>query len=187
MAKRNAHWTSEQLAEIKRIQRTSGVSRKTAIREMQAAAKEQAKAPRKPAKKRVARDVKMAAANHRSEVNIHAQAEQIAAAKNNADAKKAAARLKGDPKAPLPPSVVSANRREGLRLFAIAGKPKKQDFIRVYGEKGDRWTWEQRAKAVGLATAEEAAKMFPEMLAAKCGGTTTTATTAAPQKAAENA
>ena len=189
MAKRNAHWTSEQLAEIKRIQRTSGVSRKTAIRKMQAAAKEQAKAAKKSANKRLAHDVKMAAANDPSELNVRAQAEQTAAAaksKNNADAKKPA-KPKAEPKTPLPPSVVSANRREGLRLFALAGKPKKQDFVTVYGDKGDRWTWEQRAKAVGLATAEEAAEEFPSMLAAKSGATTTTATTAAPQKAAKNA
>jgi hypothetical protein len=40
-----------------------------------------------------------------------------------------------------------ANIAEGTRLFALAGRPTKQQFILVYGEKGPRMTWSERAKA----------------------------------------
>jgi len=40
---KKTNWTTEQEAEINRIQRTTGVTRKTAIRKMRAAAKVQAK------------------------------------------------------------------------------------------------------------------------------------------------
>jgi len=56
-------------------------------------------------------------------------------------------------------------RAEGLRLFALAGRPKKQQFIAVFGQHGDRQTWDQRAAAVGLASAEEAATRFQSLLA----------------------
>ena len=55
-------------------------------------------------------------------------------------------------------------RAEGLRLFVLAGKPKKSDFIRVFGKKGPAWTWEQRAKQAGLASAEECAASFQSLL-----------------------
>jgi hypothetical protein len=42
---------------------------------------------------------------------------------------------------------VSANRSEGLRLFKLAGRPSKADFVAVYGPNGPKWTWEQRAAA----------------------------------------
>ncbi len=45
-------------------------------------------------------------------------------------------------------------RSEGLRLYKLSGRPKKQDFIHVYGKPGVAWTWERRAQAVGLASAE---------------------------------
>lgn len=38
-------------------------------------------------------------------------------------------------------------RAEGLRLFRLAGRPGKQDFIKVYGPNGPKMTWEQRAEA----------------------------------------
>jgi len=56
-------------------------------------------------------------------------------------------------------------RSEGLRLYKLSGRPKKQDFIHVYGKPGVAWTWERRAQAVGLASAEEAAEKFQAMLA----------------------
>jgi hypothetical protein len=40
-----------------------------------------------------------------------------------------------------------ANRSEGIRLFKLAGRPTKEQFIRVYGERGPKMTWEQRAAA----------------------------------------
>jgi hypothetical protein len=48
---------------------------------------------------------------------------------------------------PLPKSVVSQNRSDGLRLFKLAGRPTKEEFRLVYGEKGPLMTWGQRAAA----------------------------------------
>ena len=39
------------------------------------------------------------------------------------------------------------NRSEGIRLFQLAGRPTKEQFIRVYGERGPKMTWEERAAA----------------------------------------
>ena len=50
---------------------------------------------------------------------------------------------------------------EGRRLFALAGRPTKAQFAKVYGPKGPKMTWEQRAKA-GVD-----AKHFQEALKAK--------------------
>jgi hypothetical protein len=36
---------------------------------------------------------------------------------------------------------------EGTRLFALAGRPTKAQFVKVYGAKGPTMTWAQRAKA----------------------------------------
>lgn len=41
----------------------------------------------------------------------------------------------------------AVNRSEGIQLFKIAGRPTKEQFIRVYGERGPKMTWEQRAAA----------------------------------------
>jgi hypothetical protein len=65
---------------------------------------------------------------------------------------------------PLPKSVVSQNRSEGLRLFKLAGRPTKEEFCLVYGDKGPLMTWDQRA-AAGVA-----AKKFQTALAAKQAG-----------------
>ncbi len=40
---------------------------------------------------------------------------------------------------------VGANRSEGIRLFQLAGRPTAEQFIRVYGERGPKMTWEERA------------------------------------------
>jgi len=56
------------------------------------------------------------------------------------------------------------NRAEGLRLFRLAGRPSKKDFIKVYGPDGPKMTWEQRAKA-GVP-----AEKFRAALAAKHAG-----------------
>jgi hypothetical protein len=40
-----------------------------------------------------------------------------------------------------------ANRSEGIRLFQLAGRPSAEQFIRVYGERGPKMTWEERAAA----------------------------------------
>ena len=54
-----------------------------------------------------------------------------------------------------------AHIAEGTRLFALAGRPTKAQFIKVYGPQGPKMTWEQRAKA-GVD-----AKHFQETLKAK--------------------
>ena len=56
---------------------------------------------------------------------------------------------------------VSMNRAEGLRLFKVAGRPTREQVILVYGERGPRWTWAERAKA-GVS-----AKQFQAALEAK--------------------
>lgn len=71
--------------------------------------------------------------------------------------------------APAPKTEAGAARSEGLRLYKLAGRPTKSQFIRVYGKDGAKWTWEQRAKHAELSSAEEAAKKFQSMLAAKVG------------------
>ena len=50
---------------------------------------------------------------------------------------------------------------EGTRLFALAGRPTKAQFIKVYGQRGPQMTWAERAKA-GVD-----AKHFQEALKAK--------------------
>ncbi len=54
-----------------------------------------------------------------------------------------------------------AHIAEGARLFALAGRPTKAQFVKVYGPQGPKMTWEQRAKA-GVD-----AKHFQEVLKAK--------------------
>ncbi len=54
-----------------------------------------------------------------------------------------------------------AHIAEGTRLFALAGRPTKAQFVKVYGPQGPRMTWEQRAKA-GVD-----ARHFQEALKAK--------------------
>ena len=55
-------------------------------------------------------------------------------------------------------------RAEGLRLFRLAGRPSKQDFVKVYGPNGPKLTWAQRA-AAGVPAAK-----FQAALAAKRAG-----------------
>jgi hypothetical protein len=40
-----------------------------------------------------------------------------------------------------------AHIAEGTRLFALAGRPPKAQFVKVYGPKGPAMTWAQRAEA----------------------------------------
>ena len=55
-------------------------------------------------------------------------------------------------------------RAEGLRLFKVAGRPTKEQVIHVFGKAGVAWTWVARAKAVGMKSAEEVVRRFPEIL-----------------------
>jgi hypothetical protein len=54
-----------------------------------------------------------------------------------------------------------AHIAEGTRLFALAGRPTKAQFVKVYGPQGPKMTWEQRAKT-GVD-----AKHFQDALKAK--------------------
>jgi hypothetical protein len=56
-----------------------------------------------------------------------------------------------------------ANIAEGTRLFALAGRPTKAQFTKVYGPKGPKMTWAERA-AAGVD-----AKHFQAALTAKGG------------------
>ena len=58
-----------------------------------------------------------------------------------------------------------ANISEGTRLYALAGRPTKAQFIKVYGAKGPAMTWQERA-AAGVP-----ADRFQEALKAKLGNT----------------
>ena len=40
-----------------------------------------------------------------------------------------------------------AHIAEGTRLFALAGRPTKAQFVKMYGPKGPKMTWDARAKA----------------------------------------
>jgi hypothetical protein len=57
-----------------------------------------------------------------------------------------------------------ASRAEGIRLFKLAGRPTKEQFQLVYGERGHLMTWKERAEA-GVS-----AKQFQAALAAKQSG-----------------
>ena len=61
-------------------------------------------------------------------------------------------------------NAAGANRAEGIRLFTLAGRPSKQDFITVFGSNGPKLTWAQRA-AAGVP-----ANKFQAALAAKQSG-----------------
>jgi hypothetical protein len=63
------------------------------------------------------------------------------------DVKKAAANDKSDAVPTEPKTEVGAARSEGLRLYKLAGRPTKAQFIKVYGKRGHLMTWDQRAEA----------------------------------------
>ena len=51
------------------------------------------------------------------------------------------------PKQQVRSKAARAHIAEGTRLFALAGRPTKAQFIKVYGPQGPKMTWEQRAEA----------------------------------------
>ena len=65
--------------------------------------------------------------------------------KNTAPKRKSAARRKRETGHSA--NAVGKSRAEGIRLFTLAGRPSKEDFVKVYGPAGPKMTWEQRAKA----------------------------------------
>jgi hypothetical protein len=85
--------------------------------------------------------------------------------KKDVAAKRKSARKKTKAVKPQAPTKAAGrSRAEGIRLFKLAGRPSKQDFIKVYGPNGPKMTWEQRAKA-GVP-----AEKFQAALAAKQSG-----------------
>lgn len=135
--KTKSQFTAAELTEITAIQEKSNITRKAAIKRFQKAGKKivltATPAPVADVKSRAANDD-----TNKSETPAKTEA----------------------PKPPAPATPAGDARKEGIRLFQLAGKPKKEDFIHVYGEMGAKWTWVARAKAVGLNTAEEAAAKF---------------------------
>lgn len=67
------------------------------------------------------------------------------------------ARVKATKK--IAPQQTSAGkaRAGGIRLFKLAGRPTEADFVLVYGERGPKMTWQERAKAGVPATKFQAA------------------------------
>ena len=61
-------------------------------------------------------------------------------------------------------NAAGANRAEGIRLFKLAGRPTKEQFRLVYGDRGHLMTWNARA-AAGVP-----ANKFQAALAAKQSG-----------------
>ena len=118
MAKKKTR-TRKEKSEIRRSKKTTGATRKTAIRKMRGAPKVKEKAK--------------------------AQAAKPAAPKQQ----------------PMTKSEIGSARSEGIRLFKLAGRPTKEQFRLVYGEKGPLMTWDQRV-AAGVP-----AKKFQAALAEK--------------------
>lgn len=144
--------------QIQVVMEKSGITRKSALKKLGKMTPKEL-AALIPATPTPVVDVKSRAANDDTEQRVGKTAAPAAApAKGNSA-----------PKPPAPSTPAGNARKEGIRLFALAGKPKKQDFIHVYGEMGAKWTWVARAKAVGLSTAEEAAAQFQKMRAGKPG------------------
>jgi hypothetical protein len=90
--------------------------------------------------------------------------------KDVAQKRKAAARksgVKGKGRTPVKVKSAKAagkSRAEGIRLFKLAGRPTREQFILVLGERGPQMTWSQRA-AAGVP-----ANKFQAALAAKQSG-----------------
>ena len=55
--------------------------------------------------------------------------------------------VKTSPKPQPQQKSAASSRAEGTRLYQLAGRPTKEQFVLVYGEQGPRMTWEQRAAA----------------------------------------
>jgi len=98
------------------------------------------------------------------------------AANDDTDKQPEAPKAPVTPKPVVPQTAAGAARGEGIRLYKLSnvatlakdeGVKTEVLFKHVYGPMGAKWTWEQRAKAVGLATAEEAAREFQRMRGGK--------------------
>ena len=68
--------------------------------------------------------------------------------KRKSDSRKKAKSSKAlKPQSPKKSTPAGKSRAEGIRLFALAGRPSKEDFVKVYGPAGPKMTWDLRAKA----------------------------------------
>jgi hypothetical protein len=136
--------------QIAKVMKDRGVPRKSALKWLSREHLEGASAaPTRAKTTKLAEpvaDVKMAAANDKPETPVKAPTE-----------------VKAKPE-PTPQTAAGLARAEGLRLFKVAGRPTKEQCIAVYGERAPVMTWRQRAKAMNLATAEEAALKFQKFL-----------------------
>jgi hypothetical protein len=107
--------------QINEVMKSRGINRKSALKFLN---REHALPSRRPragmAVVAPAKDVKLAAANDKPEAA---------------------------PAQTMTPEERGKARAEGLRLFTLAGRPKKSDFIKVYGKRGHLMTWDQRADA----------------------------------------
>jgi hypothetical protein len=121
-------FTLEQQAKIARIQEQEGITRKSAIRKFQKAAKAVA-ASNKKALPKPGKTHKQPKASKTCKVTQ--------------------------------PTIAGAARSEGIRLFKLAGRPTREQFFLVYGERGPKMTWDQR-EASGVP-----AEKFQKALAAK--------------------
>lgn len=137
-------FTEDQLAEISKLQAKFGITRKSAIRRY----KQEQKANKKFSNLAAAeRDYKQAAAN------------------DDTPTRPVVRRKPKTVKVAAPVTAAGSARAEGLRLYKLSGRPKKNEFIHVYGKPGVAATWERRAAMVGLDSAEKAAAQFQKMLA----------------------
>jgi hypothetical protein len=68
------------------------------------------------------------------------------------------------PQSPTKTTSAGKSRAEGIRLFQLAGRPSREDFVKVFGPNGPKMTWAQRAEA-GVP-----AEKFQAALAAKQAG-----------------
>jgi hypothetical protein len=134
-----------------------GITRKSAIRKLKKSNAKSITAPQTPVV-----DFKSAAANDKPEAEAAPQKVAKAAVKK------------------LTPKDVGAARAEGIRLFKLAGRPTKDQFIAVYGPKGAKMTWDQRAAAGVPAEKFQDALQMATALAAKTGQRSTPVPSPAP-------
>jgi hypothetical protein len=69
------------------------------------------------------------------------------APKQKAARKRGGAASTARPQALKKSTSAGKSRAEGIRLFALSGRPSREDFVKVYGRAGPKMTWEQRAEA----------------------------------------
>jgi hypothetical protein len=97
-------------------------------------------------------------ANHKTNTR---RVRATAAAKPKVKAQAAKAAAKPQPQQ----NSAGSNRAEGIRLFKLAGRPTREQFIAIYGERGPKMTWDQRA-AAGVS-----AERFQTALSSASAGT----------------